>query len=90
MQAQWDNFFAWLLPGHSILREIAGVGGIVEELTVRKSGTLLVRSAPDNLCPPGLLCRLEEALEQKLETKEVIVSQQLPLVLMLISCVNIQ
>ncbi|MDD3197218.1 MAG: PolC-type DNA polymerase III [Eubacteriales bacterium] len=78
MQAQWDNFFAWLLPGHSILREIAGVGGIVEELTVRKSGTLLVRSAPDNLCPPGLLCRLEEALEQKLETKEVIVSQQLP------------
>lgn len=78
MQADYKSFFAWLLPGHSILPELSDIGGTVEELTVKKTGTLLIRSAPERLCEPSLLCRLEEALEQKLDTREVIISQQMP------------
>ena len=76
MQADYKSFFAWLLPGHSVLTELSDIGGAVKELTVKKTGTLLIRTAPDRLTAPSLLCRLEEALEQKLDTREVIISRR--------------
>ena len=76
MQSDWKKFFTQLLEGHEVLSEFPETAGTVEKITVRESGQLLIHCSLSEPCPPALLCRLEEAVEETLKTGEAVICQR--------------